>query len=232
MATWAWILIAVAVVIMVVVAVIAMMRARRRRTAALRQHYGTEYDRTVQSRRNRRTAEAELRGRQSHRARFDIRPLSEHELLRLAAEWREVQEHFVDKPADAVVAGDRLVYRVMEARGYPMGNFEEQADLVSVDHPQVVQDYRVAHRIRLRAEEGEAATEELRTALLRYRSLFAELLRADGAGTRATADQDSTAEPGARVGSHPVAAEDGVGPGYREAGGAGYQGRRGGRSAS
>lgn len=233
MATWAWILIAVAIVVVVVLAVLAMMRARQRRTAALRQHYGAEYDRTMQSRQDRRAAEAELRGREKHRARFSIRPLPEDQLLRFAAQWREVQERFVDQPADAVMAGDRLVYRVMEARGYPIGNFEEQADLVSVDHPQVVQDYRAAHRIGLRAEAGEAVTEEeLRAALLRYRSLFAELLRSDGAEARAATGHGSTADPRAGAGSHPVAAEDGASPGFREAGDPGYQGQTGGRNVS
>jgi hypothetical protein len=90
-----------------------------------------------------------------------------------------VQERFVDQPSAAAVAADGLVYRVMEERGYPMGDFEAQADLVSVDHPQVVENYRIAHGIQQRAESKQATTEDLRDALLRYRTLFDELLRPD-----------------------------------------------------
>src|SRR5690348_1375675 len=144
MATWVWILIVVAAVI--VIAVIAMA-ARQRRTTALRQRFGPEYDRVVQAREGRRPAEADLRDREKQRARLDIRPLPEDVRARYAEQWRNVQERFVDQPAEAVVAADSLVHSVMEARGYPMGDFDAQADLVSVDHPAVVENYRAAHGI-------------------------------------------------------------------------------------
>ena len=191
MATWVWILIAIAAV--VVVAFIAMA-ARQRRTMALRQHFGPEYDRAVESREDRRAAEADLRGRERQRAQLDIRPLPEVERARFAQEWQDVQERFVDQPSGAVVEADRLVYSVMEARGYPMGNFDEQAGLVSVDHPELVENYRVAHGIREQAQR--ASTEDLREALLRYRSLFGELLRADNnqAGVTAAGSPARSAE--------------------------------------
>jgi hypothetical protein len=176
MATWVWILIIVVAV--VVVAVIAMA-ARQRRTTALRQRFGPEYDRTVEAREDRRLAEADLRNREKQRAELDIRPLPEDTRVRFAEEWRDVQERFVDQPSDAVVAADRLVYSVMEARGYPMGDFDAQAGLVSVDHPDVVENYRIAHGIHARAQAEQADTEDLREAMLRYRSLFDELLEAD-----------------------------------------------------
>lgn len=183
MATWVWILIVIVAV--VVVAVIAMV-ARQRRTAALRQRFGPEYDRAVETREGRRPAEADLRDREKQRAQLDIRPLSEGTRVRFAEEWRDVQERFVDEPSDAVAAADRLVYSVMEARGYPMGDFDAQADLVSVDHPDVVENYRFAHGIHQRAQAQEAGTEDLREALLRYRSLFDELLEADDGQAGAT----------------------------------------------
>jgi hypothetical protein len=185
MATWVWILIVVAAVI--VVAVIAMA-ARQRRTTALRQRFGPEYDRAVQDRHGRRPAEADLRDREKQRAQLDIRPLPEDIRMRFAGEWREVQERFVDQPSEAVVAADRLVHSVMETRGYPMGDFDAQADLVSVDHPAVVENYRFAHSICERAQEQQqASTDDLREALLRYRSLFDELLQPEDSQTAATA---------------------------------------------
>ena len=159
MATWAWALIAIAAV--VVVALIALA-ARQRRTVALRQRFGPEYDRTVEARQDRRSAEAELHERERRRARLDIRPLGEDTRARFAQEWLDVQERFVDQPSEAVVAADGLVYRVMEARGYPMGDFDAQADLVSVDYPEVVDNYRFAHGIHKQVRDKRASTEDLR----------------------------------------------------------------------
>lgn len=179
MATWIWILIVIVVV--VVLGLAATVVARQRRTASLRQRFGPEYDRTVQAAQDRRAAEAELANRQAQRAQLDIKPLPADARIRFADEWRSVQELFVDQPASAVTAADGLVYRVMEARGYPMGNFAAQADLISVDHPDLVENYRAAHGIHERAQTQQISTEDLREALLRYRSLFDELLAPDGA---------------------------------------------------
>jgi hypothetical protein len=183
MATWVWILIVIAAV---VVAAVIVMAARQRRTTGLRQRFGPEYDRAVEAREGRRPAEADLRDREKQRAQLDIRPLPEDVRARFAGEWRDVQERFVDQPSEAVVAADRLVHRVMEKRGYPMGDFDAQADLVSVDHPEVVDNYRAAHGINQRAEQ-QASTEDLREALVRYRSLFEELLQAEDGQAAVTA---------------------------------------------
>jgi hypothetical protein len=188
MAAWAWILIVIAIV--VVIGLIAMAD-RRRRTSALRQRFGPEYDRAVESRQDRRAAEAELRERERQRAAFDIKPLPEDVRARFGQEWQDVQEGFIDQPADAVVAADRLVNSVMLRRGYPMGDFDAHVGLVSVDHPELVDNYRSAHAIQEQAQAQRASTEDLREALLRYRSLFDELLVADDdrAGAEAPADE-------------------------------------------
>ncbi len=184
MAAWVWILVVIAAV--VVVALIAMA-VRQRRTTALRQRFGPEYDRAVEAREGRRLAEADLRDREKQRAQLDIRPLAEDTRVHFAGKWRDAQERFVDQPSDAVVAADRLVYSVMEARGYPMGDFDAQAGLVSVDHPDVVENYRFAHGIHQRAQAQQASTEDLRKALLHYRALFNELLEADDGQAGVTA---------------------------------------------
>jgi len=153
------------------------MAARRRRTMALRERFGPEYDRTVGAHEGQRAAEAELRDRERQRARLDIKPLSEAARVRYTEEWRAIQQNFVDQPEEATSAGYDLVNRVMAERGYPMRDFDARADLVSVDHPAVVENYRVAHAIHDQARQHRATTEDLREALLRYRSLFEELLR-------------------------------------------------------
>jgi hypothetical protein len=178
MATWLWIVIVIVVVLIILA---AAMAARRRRTMALRERFGPEYDRTVGAREGQRAAEADLRGREREHARLDIKPLSEAARVRYTEEWQVIQQSFVDQPEEATTAGYDLVNRVMEERGYPMRDFDARADLVSVDHPDVVENYRVAHGIHERARQHQASTEDLREALLRYRSLFEELLRADAA---------------------------------------------------
>jgi hypothetical protein len=193
MATWLWIVIVIVVVLIVLA---AAMAARRRRTMALRERFGPEYDRTVGAREGQRAAEADLRGRERERARLDIKPLSEAARVRYTEEWQVIQQSFVDQPEEATTAGYDLVNRVMEERGYPMRDFEARADLVSVDHPDVVENYRVAHGIHERARQHQASTEDLREALLRYRSLFEELLRPDGAdGHAAVPARQAVPEP-------------------------------------
>ena len=189
MAAWVWVVIVIAVV--VVVALVAI-GARKRRTAMLRGHFGPEYDRAVENSEDQRAAEANLRAREKERAQFDLQPLPEATRLGFASEWRDLQERFVDQPAQATGAADTLIIRVMEARGYPMKDFDAQAELISVDHPDTVENYRFAHAVQQRAEMQQASTEDLREALLRYRSLFDELLRPEGNGT---AGVDGQAQP-------------------------------------
>jgi hypothetical protein len=195
MATWVWIVIAIAVV--AVVALVAV-GARNRRTAMLRDRFGPEYDRAVENRDDKHAAEAELLARQKRRAQFDVKPLPEADRLRFAAEWRELQERFLDEPAPAVGAADALITSVMEARGYPMQDFDTQAELVSVDYPETVENYRFAHAVQLRSQTQEAGTEDLREAMLRYRSLFDELLRPEGDDAAGAADQARPASPNGR----------------------------------
>lgn len=189
-----WVVIAI-----VIVAVIALVAvgARKRRTAMLRDRFGPEYDRVVENRDDRRAAEADLRGREKLRAQFDVKPLPEATRVRFAEEWRDVQENFVEQPAQATTEADALITRVMEARGYPMKDFDAQAELVSVDHPDTVENYRFAHAVRQRSQTQEVSTEDLREALLRYRSLFDELLRPEGNGAAdgASSRQRVTAGP-------------------------------------
>ena len=205
MATWVWVVIAIAVV--AVIALVAV-GARKRRTAMLRDRFGPEYDRVVENRDDRRAAEADLRGREKLRAQFDIKPLPEAARVRFAEEWRDVQENFVEQPAQATTEADALITRVMEERGYPMKDFEAQAELVSVDHPDTVENYRFAHAVRQRSQTQQVSTEDLREALLRYRSLFDELLRPEGngaAGGTTGQAQPAGASSGQRVtaGSEP-----------------------------
>jgi hypothetical protein len=189
MATLVWVVIAIAAVVVIV---LVAMGARKRKTAMLRERFGPEYDRAVENRGDQRAAEADLRAREKQRAQFDVKPLPEATRLNFANEWRDVQEHFVDQPEQATTDADILITRVMEARGYPMKDFDAQAELISVDYPDTVENYRFAHAVRQRSETQQASTEDLREALLRYRSLFDELLRPENGEADGTPGQ---AEP-------------------------------------
>jgi hypothetical protein len=175
MPTWAWIIIAVAAVL-VVLAVVAAIYTRTRRTRGLQERFGSEYERTVEEQGGRRDAERELTERARQRARLDIIPLSPEARDRYAESWRTVQTRFVDDPAGAVGEADRLVTDVMRERGYPIDDFEQRAADISVDHPDVVQNYRAGHALYLKEDRGEADTEDLRQAFVHYRALFSELL--------------------------------------------------------
>jgi hypothetical protein len=152
------------------------MYQQKRRTEDLRGRFGPEYDRAVEQHADRRSAEEQLRERQERVQQLNIRSLSGEERNRYTETWRTVQAKFVDDPGGATREADQLVRDVMQDRGYPVGDFEQRAADISVDHPGVVENYRAAHKIALRNEEGEAQTEELRQALVHYRALFDELL--------------------------------------------------------
>lgn len=168
------------VVVLLVLALAAFFAARAKRAKArerLRSTFGPEYDRTVAGNDGRRReAERELAERAARRSSFDIRPLPEADRRAFADRWRSTQADFVDQPAGAVQQADRLVAEVMQRRGDPVGDFDQQARDVSVDHGEVVQEYRAAHDISLLNDRDQASTEQLRQAMVHYRALFQELL--------------------------------------------------------
>jgi len=175
MDTWIWIVIIAAAAALILLVALWLM-ARSRRTAALRDQFGPEYDRTVEDADSRRRAERELAERQDRREQLDIKPLTPAARDRFLDRWRETQTRFVDNPGASVGDADNLVQEVMRERGYPTDDFEQRAADISVDHPHIVENYRAAHAIAVKHERGEADTEELRQSLVHYRSLFEELL--------------------------------------------------------
>lgn len=170
---------AVAVVLVIVVAFALYMRKRRSTTAELRDRFGPEYDRAVRQHGSERKAEAKLADRETRVDMLKIRDLDPAERERYLSQWQAVQSRFVDYPKGAVTEADELVCSLMQTRGYPLTDFDQRAADISVDHPQVVENYRLAHDIALRLGRGEASTEEMRTAMIHYRSLFDELVQPD-----------------------------------------------------
>lgn len=173
----------VAVILILIVAGILLMQ--RRRTQKLQSRFGPEYERALRETGDRSKAEAELEKRQERVEKLSIRPLAPAQRERFAAQWEHVQAEFVDNPENSVRDADILLQDVMNARGYPVHDFEQVASDISVDHPSVVEHFRTAHSIAVRHTRGEGGTEELRNAMINYRALFDELV-----SDRATADRD------------------------------------------
>jgi hypothetical protein len=174
--------IVIAVLAFIVLALIAgviVYAQKRKARLRLRTHFGTEYERAVLEHGSERKAEAVLVNRKTRVEKLPLRELGVAQRERFVSEWSNVQSRFVDHPRGAVTEADELITSLLQARGYAVSGFEESAADVSVSYPGMVEDYRSAHSISARSGRGEASTEELRTAMIQYRSLFDELVKPD-----------------------------------------------------
>jgi hypothetical protein len=176
-----------AIVAIVVIAALALMLAvaawfysSKSKSKRLRERYGPEYEH-LSDQDGHRHAEKELQQREKRVEKLSIKELEPAERERFGGDWQNVQGKFVDDPRTALVDADELVQKVMNARGYPMTEFDQRAADVSVDHPEVVRNYRAAHEISEASRKGEATTEQLRQGMLHYRALFDDLLGAAAA---------------------------------------------------
>jgi hypothetical protein len=170
------ILIPIIIVIAAVVVIAALLYAKRRKSEQLKQRFGSEYNRVVEEHKDPAKAETILADREKRVSHFQIRTLPPADRDRYAEDWSVVQKRFVDDPPGAVAEADVLVTRVMNSRGYPMSDFDQRAADLSVNYPMVVENYRAAHDIALSHAKGEASTEDMRIAMVYYRSLLEELL--------------------------------------------------------
>jgi hypothetical protein len=167
----------VALAVILVTAIAAWLFFRKRRTKKLRTQFGgAEYARAVEEGGSRRQAEAGLKERTERVESLKIRALAPGDRARFVGSWGRVQARFVDGPGGAVTEADQLLGDVMSTRGYPVSDFEQRAADISVDHPLVMENYRTAHEIAVRQTRGQANTEDLRQAMIHYRTLFEELV--------------------------------------------------------
>jgi hypothetical protein len=190
------IVVLVILLLLLVVAAALWQRSRTRQRHKLQKRFGPEYDRTVDEAGNRRRAEQELAERERRHAQLEIRPLATDRRAHFTTEWTGTQADFVDDPVSAVGRADRLVTELMRERGYPTEGYEQQAALLSVEHADVLGNYRDAHEVGARADR--ATTEELRRSMVHYRSLFDVLLADGDAGSEARPETDrvtGTAQP-------------------------------------
>jgi hypothetical protein len=172
-------LIVAALVLMVVVLIVigVFLERRKAKTKAFRDRFGTEYDRAVLTQGSPSKAETKLADREARVETLKIRDLGATQRDRFVAEWHTVQSRFVDHPRAAVTEADDLINALLEARGYPLADFEQRASDLSVTYPRIMENYRIAHNIALRPSQLEVSTEELRVAMIQYRAIFDELLQ-------------------------------------------------------
>jgi len=168
-------IVAIVIVVIIVAALIAAaaVAARRRR---LQQRFGPEYDRAVESSGSRLKADAELSRREKRIRHLDIRPLDPAARDAYGHQWTAIQQQFVDAPADAVTAAQGLITGVMSDRGYPTEDAAQILADLSVEHASTLEHFRAAQDLSGRAAGGTASTEDLRQAMVHYRTLFEELL--------------------------------------------------------
>jgi hypothetical protein len=172
------IVVAFVIAVIGVVIVVAVARGISARTYRLKKRFGPEYDRLVAERPSRRLAESELAERERRVKGYSLRELSVQDQAQFRTQWADVQELFVDAPADAIGQGQRLVEQVMRDRGYPVTEFDQTLADLSVGHARVLDRFRAAHEASEKATTGETSTEHLRMALLDYREMFGDLLGA------------------------------------------------------
>lgn len=189
-----WVLV---VVVVVLLAIVGVLLARQQRSRKLKADFGPEYDRVVAERGDQRSGENELASRRKRVSEFEIRPLPPADRERYVERWSAAQRQFVDEPEAAVGEAHLLVQRVMRDRGYPVDeDFRQRAADLSLDHPDVVENYREAHSISLRAQQGQADTEQLRQAMVHFRALFDDLLApSDGTPERDGNSREQAAVP-------------------------------------
>lgn len=169
-----------AIIVIVVLAIIgaAIGLMRQRRSTELRSRFGPEYERMLQDKGDQRKAEAELHRRAKRIEQLKIRPLAPEDRRRFTDHWKTIQAEFVQDPESSMAHADMLVQEVMEVRGYPIESFDQAAADISVDHPQVVENFRHGHEIAMRHRRGDASTEDVRQAMLCYSEVFDELVTA------------------------------------------------------
>ena len=169
-------LITVAILIGAILGAVAASIFQRYRSLRLSRRFGREYSRTIAETGSQWKAEAALELRAKRVRQLHIRPLDRLERKHFLDNWRDLERRFIDNPNDTLLQADRFISRVMSAEGYPVLDFEQQAADVSVDHAAVVESYREAHRIAVKHAQGCASIEDLRVAMLQYRTFFEDLV--------------------------------------------------------
>jgi len=175
------ILVAVLVLLAVFAIAVYLLQRKKTRSLELRKQFGLEYERELAQQGSVTKAESALAARRARVEKLALHPLPPAQRDRFLADWHTVQSRFVDHPKGSLIEADELITSLMQARGYPVNGFDQTAEDISVNHSGIVDHYRSAHAIAVRPTSSEANTEELRSAMIEYRTLFDELVQTPAA---------------------------------------------------
>src|SRR5256885_10168741 len=127
-------IIGIVIAVVIVLAVLSLLARQVMLRRHLRQRFGPEYEREVESQDSRRAAERELADREKRHDKLELHAISPTARDSFTLRWTHVQEEFVDRPSAAVTDADRLLTDLMAERGYPTEGFEQQSTDLSVEH--------------------------------------------------------------------------------------------------
>ncbi|WP_329063749.1 hypothetical protein [Amycolatopsis sp. NBC_01480] len=190
-----WLIVVIVVVAVVVIAAVAWLVLQETQRKRLQRKFGPEYTRAVEENESPRAAQRDLADRERRHQELDIHPLSPSTRERYAQRWALIQEKFVDQPAGAVDEADEVLVSLMAERGYPTEGYDQQLSDLSVRHSSTLKHYRAAHETHTRHAETALSTEELRDAMVHYRTVFEDLLT-DGADRPHGTDREQAAVRG------------------------------------
>jgi len=195
-----WVILTLVIVALLVVAAVVI---EQQRSASLKRRFGPEYDRVIEQHGDRKGAEAALRERLKRRKSLQLHDVPVAAAERYRAQFHTVQTAFVDDPGGSVAAARNLVDQLIADRGYNDATADadgdgegdgapEPVELVAIDHPHLVANYRTA-----RTGGAAASLDDLRATFIHHRELF-EAILADG--TASDVDGDGERDEAVRFG--------------------------------
>jgi hypothetical protein len=195
-----WVILTLVIVALLVVAAVVI---EQQRSASLKRRFGPEYDRVIEQHGDRKGAEAALRERLKRRKSLELHDVPVAAAERYRAQFHTVQTAFVDDPGGSVAAARNLVDQIIADRGYNEATADgegegdgvpEPVELVAIDHPHLVANYRTA-----RTGGAAASLDDLRATFIHHRELF-EAILADGTARDVDVDDDDERDEAVRFG--------------------------------
>jgi hypothetical protein len=139
-------------------------------------HYGEEYQRLVAETGSSEKADERLVARERRVADYHLHAMDKAAQEGFVAQWKAAQASFIDDPKASLAQAGEVLDKLLSEQGYPNADFDRRSADLSVNHPAVVKDFRVAHEIALKNKEGKTTTEDLRQAMIHYRAIFTTLM--------------------------------------------------------
>jgi hypothetical protein len=182
------------IIAVIVVAALVVLGPALLRQMRMRRQFGPEYDRLAKELGSRK-ATAELTARQRRADALGIHPLSPEQQARSDGAWAVRSGSWTPRPRR--FRRGHLIWDVMRDRA-KVEDRDASVEALSVYHARALDGYRQAQDIRTES----ASTEELRTAMIRYRTLFQDLVGVPAGQGVLQRPAAATGQPAARTDGH------------------------------